>query len=62
MNENKIRGVKIEPNKRPEDTFITSSLEGLQAAVGGFIEIVPLCDDCHILCNEEGKIIGLEPN
>ncbi len=62
MNENKIRVVKIEPNKRPEDTFIPSSLEGLHEAVGGLIEIVPLCDDCHILCNEEGKIIGLEPN
>lgn len=63
MNENKIRVVKIEPNKHPEDTFIPSSLEGLQEAVGGFIEIVPLCNnDCHILCNEEGKIIGLEPN
>lgn len=62
MNENKIRVVKIEPNKHPEDTYITSSLEGLQEAVGGYIEIVHLCDDCHILCNEEGKLIGLEPN
>ncbi len=62
MNENKIRVVKIEPNKHPEYTFIPSSLEGLQEAVGGLVEIVHLCDNCHILCNEEGKIFGLEPN
>ena len=28
----------------------------------GLIEIIPLNDDVCILCNEEAKLIGLEPN
>ena len=34
----------------------------MQAAVGGYIEIVGLEEDICILLNEEGKLDGLQPN
>ena len=37
-------------------------LDGLQAAVGGWIEYVPNDMDVTLYCNEEGKIEGLPPN
>jgi len=37
-------------------------LDGLQAAVGGWIEYVPTQLDVTLYCNEEGKIEGLPPN
>ena len=42
---------------------IDDSLKGLQDLVGGYIECVYPFDKEYILvCNEEGKINGLEPN
>jgi hypothetical protein len=39
------------------------SLESLQEAVGGFIQIVPLPKQKKVIVvNEEGKLEGLEPN
>lgn len=40
----------------------TFSLEELQAAVGGYIELVNLVCGCKMFVNEEGKIHGLPPN
>jgi hypothetical protein len=37
-------------------------LDGLQAAVGGWIEYVPTEQDVTLYCNEEGKIEGLPAN
>ena len=37
-------------------------LDGLQEAVGGWIEYVPTEQDVTVYCNEEGKIEGLPPN
>lgn len=53
--------------KRPDEEFghvcnISNSLENLQKTVGGYIEAVTLTDGIVILCNEEGKLKGLEPN
>ena len=42
---------------------IDNSLETSQAIVGGYIECVYPFDKPYILvCNEEGKLTGLEPN
>lgn len=43
------------------------SLEQLQAAVGGHIEVIPYFTrfrgaDCVAFCNEEGKLESLAPN
>lgn len=57
-----IKVVMVEPNKHPTVTTIKNKLENLQEAVGGLIEIINIEDNVCILCNEEGKLIGLEGN
>ena len=68
MKEKKIRVLKIEPSKAPETVWLQNELSALQKAVSigadevGLIEIVELDANTCILCNEEGKLIGLTPN
>lgn len=53
----------VEPNEKARIAEIDNSLETLQSIVGGYIEcIYPFEDNVGIICNEEGKLIGLEPN
>lgn len=42
MKENKIRVLKVEPNKHPEEFMLENELEAMQEAVGGYIDIVSL--------------------
>lgn len=60
--QNEIKVVIVEPHKNPTITTLKNKLENLQEAVGGLIEIIDIEDDVCILCNEEGKLIGLEGN
>lgn len=53
--------------KRPDEQYghvtnISTSLKNLQKIVGGPIETVACGGSSVIICNEEGKIRGLEPN
>lgn len=52
----------VEPGKAPVVTEIGNDLESMQKAVDGLIEVVYLEDDVLIVCNEEGKCMGLEGN
>lgn len=54
----------VEPNKLPKKIKIKNTLEEKQKLVGGYIEYTYLnnCDDIAIICNEEGKILGLPYN
>lgn len=53
----------VEPNKEPYVKEIDPGLESLQREVGGWIEMVyPFDDNVVIVCNEEGKIMGLPRN
>lgn len=53
----------IEPMKKPAVREIEDGLESLQSIVGGYIEaIYPFEDEVGIICNEEGKLIGLPLN
>lgn len=67
MKEKEIKVLKIEPGKAPEVVTLINELRELQKAVSigapdvGLIEIIDLGEAC-ILCNEEGKLIGLEAN
>lgn len=55
--------VYVEPGKRARVTTIQSGLESLQRMVGGYIEAVyPYDDPVAIICNEEGKINGMDLN
>lgn len=51
-----------EPGKNPEKKYIPNTLEFLQWYVGGYIESFTAADDVIIICNEEGKLDGLEDN
>ena len=59
---NEIKVVIVEPHKNPTITTIKTKLENLQEAVGGLFEIIDIEDNACILCNEEGKLSGLEGN
>lgn len=64
MKEKFIRVLKVEPNKPPEEVTLKNDLADLQTAVGGLIEFLSLDSSkgIDLMCNEEGKLIGLEPN
>ena len=68
MKEKIIKVLKVAPHSKPEEVVLNNTLEALQKAVSegadsvGLIEIIPLTDTASLLCNEEGKLIGLEPN
>ena len=52
----------VEPLKAPYEKEIDPGLESLQHEVDGYIESLGLDEDACIICNEEGKINGLELN
>ena len=59
----KISVLLVEPNKYPKMVEIDDTLEAMQEVVGGDIEeYMPFEDEVAIICNEEGKLIGLPPN
>lgn len=58
----KLTVVMVEPHKAPYVTEIDDELSALQKAVGGYIETVYNGDGTIIVCNEEGKLKGLEGN
>ena len=39
-----------------------NDLKSLQRLVGGYIETVTLATDACVICNEEGRIMGMQPN
>ena len=40
---------------------VPNTLEALQTAVGGNIEVVPMDTHLCVICNEEGELLGLPP-
>lgn len=59
-----MKALKIEPGKAPERIDIDNTLEALQNAVGGYIEVIYPDErrPVGLICNEEGKCCGLELN
>ena len=57
-----VKALMVEPNKHPCVVDLNTDLDSLQKAVGGLIEFVWLGNNVEILCNDEGKIVGLPPN
>ena len=68
MKQKEITVLMVEPNKHPVITTIKNDLDSLQKAVSigaesqGLIEIFGIDDGVVVLCNEEGKLLGLEGN
>lgn len=57
-----IRVIKKDPGKAPVEVQIPNTLEDLQRAVGGYLEAVTYTRSCVILCNEEGRLMGMPYN
>lgn len=50
------------PGELPRHVNVSNSLEALQKNVGGYIETVTLAKDLCVICNEEGRLLGLPYN
>ena len=59
---NKIRVLIVKPNQEPKQMKIEHTLDKLQNIVGGLIEYVDLDYQTDLICNEEGKLLGMEWN
>lgn len=58
-----MQALIVEQLKAPYVKEIGEELEDLQHEVGGYIEVIyPFEDEVAIICNEEGKVNGLELN
>lgn len=58
-----MRILVIEAGKLPEVRDIDGSLESMQKIVGGLIEAVyPFEEPVALICNDEGKLLGLPMN
>ena len=68
MKTKELTVLMVEPRQHPKVTTIKDDLDSLQKAVSigsdyqGLIEIISLGNGDCLLCNEEGKLIGLEGN
>ena len=58
MKADAIQVLKVASGKAPEAITIPNTLEAMQQMGGGDIEVIPLEDGC-LVCNEEGKLMGL---
>ena len=53
----------IEPGEAPRRLELNHSLEEMQKAVGGSVQILyPFGEPVALVCNEEGKLLGLPLN
>ena len=59
-----MKVIIVKPFTNPYVANIKGDLESMQKIVGGYIEAVYPFDDEEIalVCNEEGKLDGLQPN
>ena len=63
-NKNMSKKIKVlykRVGREPEVVEMENTLQSMQSMVGGFIEVIPY-DNHELVCNEEGKIMGLYPN
>lgn len=60
--EGMMRVLYVEPGKIPYETEIPNCLEAEQQAVKGLIDLVYLDHEAILVCNDEGKLIGMDGN
>lgn len=58
----KIKCYVKRPDSKLYSTLISNDLKNLQRFVDGYIEAVPVSANIVMICNEEGKLRGMEPN
>ena len=57
-----MKAIYKAPGNKPEIRDIPNTLEELQDTVGGYIEAHTFATDCCVICNEEGRLLGLPHN
>ena len=58
-----LRVLLVEPGKHPRTVELADTLEAMQQAVGGLIQaIYPFEEPVALVCNDEGKLLGLPLN
>ena len=57
-----IKALVKRPGRPAEMIWLRNTLESYQRIVGGHIEAENLASDVVIICNEEGKLLGLPYN
>lgn len=63
MKENTLHVLVVEPLKMPYPADILHTLSSMQNVVGGAIQAVyPFEDAIAVVCNDDGKLTGLQPN
>lgn len=68
MKQKEIKVLMVVPGEHPREVVLKNDLDALQKAVSigcdyqGLIEVVGLENGVCIICNEEGKLLGLEGN
>ncbi len=62
MKRKTIRVLIKYPGERVKPAVLENDLLPLQKAVGGYIETVTVTKDMVILCNEEGRLLGMPYN
>ena len=68
MKQKEIKVLMVAPGEHPREVVLKNNLDALQKAVSigcdyqGLIEVISLEKGVCIICNEEGKLLGLEGN
>ena len=57
-----MKAIRKNPGAQPEIIEVDNTLKALQTEVGGYIETVTIASDAVVICNEEGRILGLPDN
>ena len=58
-----MKVIIVRPLEEPVAAEIEPGLKPMQEIVGGYIQAVyPFEEPVALICNEEGKLLGLEPN
>lgn len=57
-----MKAIRKKPGAQPEIIEVNNTLAALQQEVDGDIEVITLPYDAALICNEEGRILGLPDN
>ena len=58
-----MRVLIVEPGKAPRQSEIRRKLSSMQKVVGGTMQVIyPFEDPVALVCNDEGKLLGLPAN
>lgn len=57
-----MKAIRKKPGCAPEIIEVENTLKALQREVSGYIETVTIASDAVIICNKEGRILGLPDN